>query len=596
MLHWFHRHVRFAARATRVLLVATALASTATHAASPAKVLRIAQFEIDTLDPQQYSEDPSFQVIQALFEPAYEWDYLSKTPKLAPLTAAAPPEITEDGRVWTVKLKHGILFADDPVFKGKPRELVAGDYIYAYKRWLDPNLRRAGNPVLTDLILGARPVVEAAKKSGKFDFDAPIEGLQVVDRYTFRIRMKEPNYPSIRDLLGFVCAVPREVVEDAKGDIRTRPVGTGPFRLKEWKRGSRLILVANPKYREAYFPASRDPADADLERTMEGKRVPMVGTVEINIIDEDITRLLLFEKGDLDFVQLRGEIATRLLDANDKLKPEYAARGIARYVHYEPYLFTTYFNMKDPVIGGTSKERIALRRAIAMAWDTDTLVRVVLAGQARPANQMIPPGVTGHDPSVPLKSIYDPVAANALLDRFGYDKRDAEGFRRAPDGSRLELTLSLRTGGIARETQTLWKKDLEAIGLRSAFKLSPFQDVIKDLERGQFQLYQGGFGGSPNGYNIFAQLHSVQPQRVNVTQFANADFDRAAADLLRAATEEDELAASRTMNDIDRTFMPQLPMYFRFENSYTQPWLLGFRPMVFSSYWKYLDIDTSKRR
>jgi hypothetical protein len=142
----------------------------------PAKVLRIAQFDIDTLDPQQYADDPSFQVVMALFEPLYEWDYLSPTPKLVPLTAAAPPEVTEGGRVWTIRLKRGILFIDDPVFKGKPRELVAADYVYSFKRWLDPNLRRAGQPVLTDLILGARPVVEAAKKTGKLDYDAPMEG------------------------------------------------------------------------------------------------------------------------------------------------------------------------------------------------------------------------------------------------------------------------------------------------------------------------------------------------------------------------------------------------------------------------------------
>ena len=420
----------------------------------------------------------------ALFEPLYEWDYLSPTPKLAPLTAAAPPEVTDGGRVWTIRLKRGILFTDDPAFKGKPRELVAEDYVYSFKRWLDPNGRRAGNPILTDLILGARPVVEAAKKTGKFDFDAPIEGLRALDRHTLQIRMREPDYPNLRDLLGFVGAAAREVVEAAGPDVRTRAVGTGPFRVKEWKRGSRLILEANPDYREAYFPGSDRKEDADLVRSMKGKRVPFVGRVEINIIDEDITRLLLFEQGGLDFVLLRGEIATRLL-ADGKLKPEYAARGITRTVIVEPFLFSLYFNTKDPVIGGMSNERIALRRAIALGWDTDTLIRVVLAGQAIPANQMVPPGVGGHDPELPVKSLYDPATARALLDRFGYDKRDPDGFRRAPDGSRLTLTLSLRTGGVTREVQTLWKKNMEAIGLRTEFNVAPFQDIIKDLEKGQ---------------------------------------------------------------------------------------------------------------
>ena len=567
----------------------------AVGAAEPAKVLRIAQFEIDTLDPQQYADDPSFQVIMALFESLYEWDYLSPTPKLTPLTAAGLPEVTDGGRVWTIKLKHGILFTDDPVFTGKPRELVAADYVYSYKRWLDPNGRRAGQPVLTDLILGARPVIEAAKKAGKLDFEAPIEGLRALDRYTLQIRMSEPNYPNIRDLLTFVGAVPREVVDAAGPDLRTRPVGTGPFRLKEWKRGSRLILEANPGYREAYFPSSDRKADAELVQSMKGRRVPMVDRVEVNIVDEDITRLLLFEQGGLDFVQLRGEIATRLL-ANGKLKPEYAARGITRQVNVEPFLFSLYFNMKDPVIGGMSNERVALRRAIAHGFDADTMIKVVLAEQAIPANQMIPPGVGGHDPELPVKSMYDPATAKALLDRFGYVKRDPDGFRQAPDGSRLTVVLSLRTGGVMREVQTLFKKNMEAISLRTDFIVMPFQDMIKDLEKGKFQMYSGGFGGSPSGYNEHSQLHSKQPQRVNVGQFANADYDRAAETFLKSATEEEQIAAARTMVGIARTYMPQLPVYFRLESNYVQPWLTGFRPGVFSSYWKYLDVDPAKRK
>jgi oligopeptide transport system substrate-binding protein len=576
------------------MVVLVSLAGAA-HAADPAKILRVAMFDIDTLDPQQYSEDPSFQVIQALFEPAYEWDYLSKTPKLTPLTAAGPPEVTEDGKVWTIRFKRGILFTDDPAFKGKPRELTADDYVYSYKRWLDPNGRRAGSPILTDLILGARPVVDAAKKSGKFDFDALIEGLRALDRYTLKIRMREANYPNIRDILGFVGAAAREVVEAAGGDIRARPVGTGPYRLKEWKRGSRLVLEANPKYREAYFPQSNDPADAAILASMNGKRVPQAGTVEVNIIDEDITRLLLFEQGGLDYVQLRGEIATRLL-AGGKLKLEYAARGITRRVFPEPFVFSLYFNTQDPVVGGMTNEKIALRRAIALGWDADALIKIVLAGQAMPANQLIPPGVGGHDPTLAVRPSCDPATANVLLDRFGYNKRDPDGYRRAPDGSRLTLTMSLRTGGISRDTQTLWKKNMDVLGLRTEFDVMPFQEIIKNLEKGKFQMYQGGFGGSPSGYNEHAQLHGKQPQRVNIVQFHNADYDQAADQFLRAASDEGQIAAARRMNDIAGTYMPLLPVYFRLESDYVQPWLMGYNPFVFSSYWKYLDVDTSKRK
>lgn len=587
---------RFLERAMRALAcsIACFVAAFGAHA-DPTKILRVAVFDIDTLDPQQYSDHPSFSVIQALFEPAFEWDYLSRTPKLTPLTAAAPARIDDAGRTWTIRLKRGIRFVDDPAFLGKPRELVAEDYVYAYKRWLDPNLRRGGQPVLTDLIVGARPVVDAAKRSGRLDYDAPIEGLRALDRHTLRIRLREPNFPAVEDMLGMVGAVAREVVEAAGGDIRERPVGTGPYRLREWKRGSRLLLVANPDYREAGFPASTDPGDAALVASMRGRRVPFAGAVEVHVIDEDATRLLAFERGDLDFIELRGEIATRLLAGGD-LAPAVAARGVTRQVHVEPFLFSFYFNMKDPVLGGTSREKVALRRAIAMGFDTERFTRVVMAGQAIPASQIAPPGTTGHDPAFASASMHDPAAANALLDRFGYGTRDPDGYRRGPDGRPLTITLSLRTGGISRDLQTLWRSNLHALGLRAAFETAPFQEIIRNVELGRFQMYHGGYGGSPSGYNEFAQLHGVEPQRVNVVGFADADYDRAAAAFLRAADETGRIEAARTMNAVARAYMPMLPAYFRLESAYVQPWLAGFRPQRFSTYWKYLDVDTAKRR
>jgi ABC-type transport system substrate-binding protein len=194
------------------------------------------------------------------------------------------------------------------------------------------------------------------------------------------------------------------------------------------------------------------------------------------------------------------------------------------------------------------------------------------------------------------KISYDPAAANTLLDRFGYTARDAEGFRKTPDGKPLTINMTLRVGAPMREVQTLWKKNMEAVGLRTDFHLTPFQDAIKELERGQFQAYFGGFGGSPSGYNVLSQLHSRQPQRVNVTQFKNADYDRAADEYLRSATNAGQIALARRMDELARTWMPELPAAFRLESNIVQPWVQGFAPPIFTSYWKYLDIDSGKRK
>jgi len=565
----------------------------AAGATEASKILRVASPDIDTLDPQQFSDDPSFQVLMAIYEPLYEWDYLASPPKLSPLTASSALAISDDGRTWTAHLKAGIFFTDDPAFKGKPRELVAEDYVYSYKRWLDPNLRRGGSPITTDLIVGMRSVVDAARKSGKFDYDARVEGLRALDRYTLQLKLVEPNYPIIRDLFGFVGAVAREVVDAAGGDIRTRAVGTGPFRLREWKRGSRIVLDANPAYRRVHFPESGDPAQAGLVRSMQGKILPQIAVVEVNIIDEDLPRMLQFEQGGLDYIGIRGEVANRLL-ADGALKPEYARRGIVRRVFPEPFLFSFYFNVADPVIGGLSSERIALRRAIAAALDVETLVKVVYAGYALPANQIVPPGVGGHDATLPAKPLYDPATAKALLDRFGYAK-GADGYRNTPDGKPLTVTLTLRSGPVSREIQTLTKRDLDAVGIRTDYRLTPFQDAIKELERGQFQMYFGGFGGSPSGWPELFQLYSKQPQRVNISQFKLDEYDRAADAFLRSASDAGQVAAARKMTELARTYMPEMPTIFRLQNDFVQPWLLGFSPQVFSTYWKYLDIDLARR-
>ena len=578
------------------LLFALQLACPAAHAAAdPAKVLRVASFDIETFDPQQFNDDPSFQVFTSIFEGLYEYDYLASPPRLALVTAAALPVITDDGKTWTMRIAQGIHFTDDPAFGGKRRELVAEDYVYSLKRWIDPNLRRGGAAATTDLLVGARAVVDAASRPGaKFDYDQPIEGLRAVDRYTLQLRLTEPNFPIIEDNL-VRGAVAREVVEAAGGDIRTRAVGTGPYKLKQWRQGSKVILEANPGYRPLRFPENDDPSRAALVRSMKGKTLPQVGVVDISLIDEDSVRLLEFEKGGLDYIIVRGEPATRL-QVNGKLKPELVAKGVTRHTFVEPVLFSIYFNMEDKTIGGMDREHIALRRAIALAVDTETMVKVVYAGQGIAANQMVAPGMTGHDPSLPKKPLFDRGAAKRLLDRVGFDKLDAEGFRKSPDGKPLTLTFTIRSGAISRETQTLLKRDMDAVGLRMDFHVTPFQDAVKEMVAGKYQMAFVGQGGVPSGYAVLIPLWSKAGSSINLSRFKLAEFDAAYGDFLRSGDTEGQVRAARRMTELQQAYMPMLPAVFRVETNYVQPWLMGFSPPIFKQYFKFLDIDLALQR
>jgi len=566
--------------------------------ADPAKVLRVSSNDIVSLDPQQGTDLSSTRVASAIFEALYQFDYLAEPAKVVPNTAEAMPVITESGKVWTIKLRHGIRFSDAAVFKGRPRELVAEDYVYSIKRLLDPNLLTGGDPALTDLIEGARPVVDAARKPGaKFDYDAPIAGLRSLDKYTLQIRLTSVDYTLLERLAGLsTMAVAREVVEAAGNDIKSQPVGTGPYALKEWRRGSRVVLESNPHYREVKFPESTNPRQRGLVESMRGKTLPQIGRIEISIIEESLPNRLAFEQGDLDYLALGGNDLNSVL-AGDKLKPELLRKGVVRMRYNAPFLTFTYFNMKDPVVGGYSNAQIALRRAIAMGFDVDELIRVLYAGQALPANQLLPPGVDGHDDSLPPKSIYNPDAARALLDRFGFKDRDGDGYRETPDGKPLTLVRGTLPESWYREVDTLWKKNMDAIGIRMQVVQKTFGELVDMSRGGKLMMFNLGYRSlEPSGYEILQTLWSRSPLDTNPSQFQNADYDRAYEQFLKTPGGPSRVALARRMSDISQAYLPMQLSTFGVGNTLLYPWVEGYWPSQFGFSWKYLDIDLARRK
>jgi ABC-type transport system substrate-binding protein len=354
------------------------------------------------------------------------------------------------------------------------------------------------------------------------------------------------------------------------------------------------VLVANPDYRAIRFPAAGDPRHAALSQQMAGRVFPRIGVIDIAIINEDLPRVLEFERGNLDFIRLYSQIATRLL-TGDAVRADLAARGIRRVAVAEAYSWSFTFNLEDPVVGGLQTERIALRRAVALGTDVSEMIAVVFGGQALPARQLVPPPVAGHDPTLHDRAIYEPAAARALLDRMGYTRRDADGYRMTPQGAPLTLTWSLRSGGISTEMATLIRKNMAAIGLRAEFHMTPFQDMLKELEAGKFSIYYGGYGGIPNGYGKLMQLFSRAPKAQNQSRFARADYDALMETFLHTNEASAQAAAAVGMARIAEAWGPMVPLVYRLENNFVQPWLEGYVPPLFDIYWKYLDIDLARR-
>jgi len=567
--------------------------------ADMAKTLRVAFAVAETgFDPQAASDIYSYAVIGAIFDSLYVYDYFARPVRLAPNTAAALPEVADEGRTYTIKVKPGIYFTADPAFKGKRRELTADDYVYSIKRIFDPKVRSYWLYFFEGNLVGLDEPLAAARKSGVLDYDAKIEGLQAIDRYTLRIRFQRPNY-------GFewwlanpqLAAVAREVVDaykDGSNRVMENPVGTGAYRLKEWTRGQHILLEANPDYREDIFPApgaGSTPADAAMAKGLVGRKLPLIGNVDISIIEEAQPRLLSFESGKLDYVIVPPTLASNVLRGT-ALKPEYAKRGVALHRELRPSISFFFFNLDHPLVGGYTPEKLALRRAISMGYDREAGIAQLLNGQGVPATQPVPPPLYGYDPKYVPRYGYDPRAARALLDKFGYKDRDGDGFRELPDGKPLALVLASATDAASRTRDELWKRNMDALGIKVTFLKNKWPELNKLSEAGQLMMWGLGWtSGVPDGSDFYSYFYSKNIGTSNDARMRLPAFDALYEKSRRLPDGPARTALFDEMNDLVFNYAPWILTDYPYENVLAQPWLKGYKLNTFvEQQWRYLDL------
>ena len=551
-------------------------------------------------DPQAAHDLYSGSIEQAIFETLLTYDYMARPSKIVPMTAEALPEITDGGKTYTIRLKKGIRFAADAAFKGQPRELVAEDYAYSYKRLMDPRIHSPWSWLLENKIVGLDEAAARAKKTGKFDYDTKIPGLEVVDRYTLRIHLKQPDY-NLSYVLAHepTSAVAREVVEmyaDAGGRVMANPVGTGPYKLAKWIRSSKIFLEANPDFRGFVwdFRAGADPEDARIVAEMKGKKMPQVGRVEVSIMEEDQSRLLAFQKGELDLMNLEGPLAPKVLNGGT-LTPEMQQQGVRLSRFVDPELMYHYWNLMDPVVGGLSTEKIALRRAMAMAYDVEEEIRIVRNGQAVEAAYPIPPGVVGHDPNYRGIIKYDPTEANALLDKFGYTKAK-DGWRTLPDGKPLVIRYASRPDSLGRQQDEMWKKALDSIAIRMEIQKDKFPELLKLEKQCKLQMRTASWiADYPDADNFMQLLYGKNVHQSNNACAVIPEFDRLYEQSVRMQDGPERDKLYRQMTRIMEVYAPWRLDISRYRNMLVQPRILGYKKHpVLHSEWQYIDIDTTK--
>jgi ABC-type transport system substrate-binding protein len=594
------------ALATSLALTSTAQTPPPAPAAQPLKVLRYAFPIAETgFDPAQITDLYSRTVAAAIFDAPLEFEFLARPARMRPNSAAAMPEVSADFRTFVFRIQPGIYFADDPAFKGAKRELTAADYVYSIKRHYDPrwesgNLYLLENAKILGLSELRKQLIEQKKP---FDYDREVEGLKTLDRYTFQIKLADaaPRFLYSFTDGSFTGALAREVVEFYGDKIGEHPVGTGAFRLAEWRRSSKIVLERSRNYREVLYREEAPAADAravHAAKVNAGKRLPMLDRVEISIIEEQQPRWLAFLNNEHDLLEnLPPEFIASAIP-NNKMAPNLAKRGLQMLRYPRADVAVSYFGMENPVVGGYEPHKVALRRAMSLAVDVDREIRIVRRGQAIPGQSPIGPETFGYEPKFKSEmSDFSIARAKALLDMHGYVDRNGDGWREQPDGAPLVIEYATQPDQQSRSLIELWNKNMATIGIRMDFRTAKWPENLKSSRAGKLMMWGVGWSANaPDGDTFLALGYGPNKGQANHARFDLPAYNKLYEAQRALPDGPERLAAMVAAKKTMVAWMPYKIHVHRIWTDLNQPWVLGYHRNIFvREFYKYIDIDAAEQ-
>ncbi|MBL8459451.1 MAG: ABC transporter substrate-binding protein, partial [Zoogloea sp.] len=559
------------------------------------------------LDPvQSYSEDEATFLYQ-IYEPPLQYHYLKRPFQLGPATARAMPVVRlydEAGRLlpagadpakvahseYEIQIVPGIRYQPHPAFalddSGKPvyldlgpkglvgkrslgdfprtgtRELTAEDYVYQIKRLAHPRLHSPVLELMGDYIVGLKDLhallvageKASTEKQGWIDLRSyPMSGVEVVDRYTYKVRIKGA-YPQFPYWLAmpFFAPVPFEVdrffsqpgMAERNLTLDWWPVGTGPYMLRENNPNARMVLVRNPNYHGDTYPCEGEEEDraANLLKDC-GEPLPFIDTVVFTREKESIPYWNKFLQGYYDASGVSSDNFDQAVQMGGQgdvtLSDEMVAKGIKLNTSVAPTVAYMGFNMLDPVVGGNSERARKLRLAISIAIDQEEFIAVFQNGRGVPAMHPIPPGIFGYraDKAGVNPYVYDWVdgqprrksveEARRLLSEAGYP-----GGRDAKTGEPLVVNLDTTGSGMGDKSTVDWlSKQFRKLDVQLVVRATDYNRFQDKIRKGNAQLFYWGWNADyPDPENFLFLLYGAQgkvkSQGENAANYENAEYDR----------------------------------------------------------------------
>ncbi len=607
------------------------------------------------LDPvQSYTEDEA-AVIGQIYEPPLQYHYLKRPYALVPLTATEVPRpsyldtagrpVADDApdaafSVYEIRIRPGILYQPHPAFAQDKtgrfryhdlsrdeigrlwalsdfpatgtRELIAEDYVYQIKRLAHPHLHSPVFGLMSQYIVGLTELSDTLRKADAglrgegeatwLDLNRhPLEGAEVVDRYTYRIKLKG-RYPQFSYWLAmnFFAPVPWEVdrfyaqpgMRDGKNlSLDWYPVGTGPFMLAENNPNARMVLRRNPNYRGEPYPHEGAPGDGEAGLLDDaGKRMPFLDEIVFTREKESIPYWNKFLQGYYDASGISSDSFDQAvqigIEGQASLTPEMEEKGIQLSTSVAPSSFYLAFNWLDSVVGGDSERARKLRQAISIALDWEEFISIFANGRGIPGQGPIPPGIFGfREGDAGINDVvYDwrngePVrktieAARQLLTEAGYPNgRDAK------TGQPLVLYLDTTDRGPGDKSRLDWyRKQFAKLNIQLEIRATDWNRFQEKVRSGNTQLFFLGWNADyPDPENFLFLFYGPQSraktQGENAANYSNAEYDALFQSMKSMENGPERQAIIDRMVEILRR---------------DAPWSFGFHPKNYSLYHAWL--------
>jgi ABC-type transport system substrate-binding protein len=487
------------------------------------------------------------------------------------------------------------------------RELVADDFVYQMKRLAHPRLHSPILEMMAEYLPGLKTLhATLAEESRKhpadwLDLDLfPLAGVEVVDRYTYRITL-EGLYPQFLYWLSmpFFSPMPREAdrffsqpgFAGRNLTLDYWPIGTGPYMLVENNPNARMVLKRNPNFRNDTYPCEGEEGDREAGRLDDcGKALPFIDEVVFSRERESFPYWNKFLPVYYDAAGISSDNFDQAVDMSGQgdvsLSDDMAARGIRLVTSVSPSIYYMGFNMSDPLLGDTAPDAAAktrarkLRQAISIALDMEEFVSIFLNGRGVAAMHPIPPGFFGTR------------EGEAGINPVVYEWRDGRARRRSLDearrllaeagwpdgrnaqtGEALIVHLDTTSAGMGDKARSDWlAKQFRALGVQFEVRATDWNRFQDKIRQGSAQLFFFGWNADyPDPENLLFLLYGPQgkvgAQGQNASNYQNAEYDRLF----------DEM---RVMPDSPARQIVIDRMVSILQND--APWIFGFYPKAYS--------------